>query len=226
MGKTYSIAIDGPAGAGKSTIARRLAAELGYYYVDTGAIYRTVAYFMDLLGVSPKDVDGVERYIDELTIGIEYDEDGLQHMIMNGMDVTGEIRTQDISQKASLVSAHGVVRGVLLDMQRDVAKQHNVIMDGRDIGTVVLPRANVKIFLTASAEVRAQRRHLELQAKGSKDSYEKVLADIKLRDHQDSTREIAPLKQAKDAVLVDSSEMDVDAVISAIRQIVLQKVEK
>ena len=224
MAKTISIAIDGPAGAGKSTIAKRLAKELGYYYVDTGAIYRTVAYFMDLLGIAPKDVDGVSRYIDELTIEIEYDEEGLQHMIMNGMDVSDDIRTPDISQKASLISAHAVVRDMLLDMQRDVAKKHNVIMDGRDIGTVVLPRANVKIFLTASAEVRAQRRHLELQAKGSKDSYEKVLADIKLRDHQDSTREIAPLKQAKDAVLVDTSSMDIEAVVEHIRNIVSQKV--
>ena len=224
MAKTYSIAIDGPAGAGKSTIAKRLARELGYYYVDTGAIYRTVAYFMDLLGIAPKDVDGVTRYIDELTVEIEYDEDGQQHMIMNGMDVTGDIRTPDISQKASLISANAVVRDMLLDMQRDVAKKHNVIMDGRDIGTVVLPRANVKIFLTASAEVRAQRRHLELQAKGSKDSFEKVLAEIKQRDHQDSTREIAPLKQAKDAVLVDTSNMDIDAVIAEIRRIVTEKV--
>ena len=224
MAKTYAIAIDGPAGAGKSTIAKRLAKELGYYYVDTGAIYRTVAYFMDLLGVSPKDVDGVERYIDELTIQIEYDEEGKQHMIMNGMDVTGEIRTQDISQKASLVSAHAVVREVLLDMQRDVAKSHNVIMDGRDIGTVVLPKADVKIFLTASAEVRAKRRHAELLAKGGKDSYEKVLADMKIRDHQDSTREIAPLKPAKDAILVDTSELDVDGVVAAIRKIVSEKV--
>ena len=224
MAKTISIAIDGPAGAGKSTIAKRLAKELGYYYVDTGAIYRTVAYFMDLLGIAPKDVDGVTRYIDELTIEIEYDEEGQQHMIMNGMDVSADIRTQDISQKASLVSAHAVVRDMLLDMQRDVAKKHNVIMDGRDIGTVVLPRANVKIFLTASAEVRAQRRFLELQAKGSKETYEKVLADIKLRDHQDSTREIAPLKQAKDAVLVDTSDMDIEAVIAEIRRIVTEKV--
>ena len=224
MAKTISIAIDGPAGAGKSTIAKRLAKELGFYYVDTGAIYRTVAYFMDLLGIAPKDIDGVSRYIDELNVEIEYDEDGLQHMIMNGMDVTGDIRTQDISQKASLISAHGVVRDMLLDMQRDVAKKQNVIMDGRDIVTVVLPRADVKIFLTASAEVRARRRHLELQAKGSKESFEKVLADIKQRDHQDSTRPIAPLKQAKDAVLVDTSDMDIEAVVAQIRKIVAQKV--
>ena len=224
MAKTISIAIDGPAGAGKSTIAKRLAKELGYYYVDTGAIYRTVAYFMDLLGIAPKDIDGVSRYIDELNVEIESDEDGLQHMIMNGMDVTGDIRTQDISQKASLISAHAVVREMLLDMQRDVAKKHNVIMDGRDIGTVVLPRANVKIFLTASVEVRAQRRYLELQAKGAKDSFEKVLTDIKQRDHQDTTREIAPLKQAKDAVLVDSTDLDVEAVVEKIRSIVAEKV--
>ena len=224
MNKTYSIAIDGPAGAGKSTIARRLAKELGYYYVDTGAIYRTVAYFMDLLGVSPKDVDGVERYIDELTIQIQYDEDGAQHMIMNGMDVTGDIRTQDISQKASLVSAHGVVRGVLLDMQRDVAKAHNVIMDGRDIGTVVLPKADVKIFLTATPEVRAKRRTDELLAKGQKADYEQILKEIQQRDYQDTHREIAPLKMAKDSVKVDTSELDIDGVVEAIRQIVAKKI--
>ena len=224
MHKTYSVAIDGPAGAGKSTIAKRLAKELGYYYVDTGAIYRTVAYFLDLLGISPKDTDGVQRYIDELTVDIYYDETGLQHMLMNGIDVTGDIRTPDISQKASLVSAQPVVREVLLDMQRDVAKENNVIMDGRDIGTVVLPHADVKIFLTASAEVRAQRRYAELQAKGSKDSYEQVLSDIQRRDHQDSTRAIAPLKAAKDAVTVDTSSMDIDEVVDTIRRIVLDKV--
>ena len=223
MSKTISIAIDGPAGAGKSTIARALAKELGFYYVDTGAIYRTVAYFLDLLGISPKDVDGVERYIDELTVNIEYDEEGKQHMLMNGMDVTDEIRTQDISQKASLVSAHAVVREVLLDMQRDVAKQHNVIMDGRDIGTVVLPKANVKIFLTASAEVRAKRRCDELNAKGQKANYEQTLKDIQQRDYQDTHRPIAPLKMARDSVKVDTSDLDIDGVIAAIRKIVQEK---
>ena len=224
MAKTYSIAIDGPAGAGKSTIAKRLAKELGYYYVDTGAIYRKVAYFMDLLGVSPKDVDGVERYIDELTIDIEYDEEGTQHMLMNGMDVTGDIRTQEISQKASLVSAHAVVRDVLLDMQRDVAKKHNVIMDGRDIGTVVLPKATVKIFLTADAAVRARRRCDELNAKGQKANFDKVLKEIEQRDYQDTHREIAPLKQAKDAVKLDTSALDIDGVVAAIKDIIGKKI--
>ena len=224
MGKTYSIAIDGPAGAGKSTIARRLSRDLGYYYVDTGAIYRTVAYFMDLLGISPKDADGVERYIDELTVEIEYDEEGAQHMLMNGMDVTDDIRTQDISQKASLVSAHAVVREMLLDMQRDMARQHNVIMDGRDIGTVVLPNADVKIFLTATAEARAQRRTEELLAKGQKVQYAQVLKDIQQRDYQDTHRPIAPLKMARDSIKVDTSELDVDGVVAAIREIIREKI--
>ena len=224
MAKTYSIAIDGPAGAGKSTIARRLAKDLGYYYVDTGAIYRTVAYFMDLLGVSPKDLDGVNRYIDELTIGIEYDEDGAQHMIMNGMDVTQDIRNQDISQKASLVSAHAVVRDVLLDMQRDVAKSHNVIMDGRDIGTVVLPKADVKIFLTASVDVRAKRRTDELIAKGQKAEFNQIKKEIELRDYQDTHRPIAPLKMAKDSVKVDTSDMDIETVVQTIKEIVGKKI--
>ena len=224
MAKHYSIAIDGPAGAGKSTIARRLAKELGYCYVDTGAIYRTVAYFMDLLGISPKDVDGVERYIDELTINIEYDEEGKQHMLMNGMDVTDDIRTQDISQKASLVSAHKVVRDMLLDMQRQVAREHNVIMDGRDIGTVVLPKANVKIFLTASAEIRAKRRYDELTAKGQKTTLAQVLKDVQQRDYQDTHREVAPLKMCRDSVKVDTSELDIEGVVAEIRRIVLEKV--
>ena len=226
MEKKISVAIDGPAGAGKSTIARRLAAELGYRYVDTGAIYRTVAYFMDLWGVSPKDVDGVNRYIDELTIGIEYDEDGLQHMIMNGMDVTQDIRTQDISQKASLISAHAVVREVLLDMQRDMARNYDVVMDGRDIGTVVLPKATVKIFLTASPEVRAERRCKELQEKGQKAQYAQILKEIQQRDYQDTHREIAPLKMCRDSVKVDTSELNLEESVAAIRKIIEEKLAK
>ena len=224
MPKTYSIAIDGPAGAGKSTIARRIAKELGYQYVDTGAIYRTVAYFMDLWGVSPKDVDGVSRYIDELTVAIEYDEDGLQHMIMNGMDVTNDIRTPEISKMASDVSAHACVREMLLDMQQDVAKQYNVVMDGRDIGTVVLPKANVKIFLTASAEVRAKRRTDELLAKGQKANYDQILKEIQQRDYQDTHREVAPLKMARDSIKLDTSELDIDGVIEAMKKIIGEKI--
>ena len=224
MAKTYAIAIDGPAGAGKSTIAKRLAKELGFYYVDTGAIYRTVAYFLDLLGVSPKDVDGVERYIDELTVEIEYDENGEQHMIMNGMDVTNDIRTPEISIKSSLVSAHAVVREMLLEMLREVARQHNVIMDGRDIGSVVLPKADVKIFLTAAPEVRAKRRCEELQQKGQKANYDVVLKDIIQRDYQDTHRAIAPLKMCRDSVKLDTSELDINGVIEAMKQIIQEKI--
>ena len=226
MGKKISVAIDGPAGAGKSTIARRLAGELGFRYVDTGAIYRTVAYFMDLWGVSPKDVDGVNRYIDELTVGIEYDDEGVQHMLMNGMDVTGDIRTPEISQKASLISAHAVVRDVLLDMQRNMAEEYDVVMDGRDIGSVVLPRATVKIFLTASPEVRARRRYQELLEKGQKASYEQVLRDVQQRDYQDTHRDIAPLKMCRDSVKVDTSEMDLEQSVAAIRKIVEEKISR
>lgn len=226
MGKKISVAIDGPAGAGKSTIARRLAGELGYRYVDTGAIYRTVAYFMDLWGVSPKDVDGVNRYIDELTIGIEYDDEGIQHMMMNGMDVTADIRTQEIGQKASLISAHAVVRDVLLDMQREMAEQYDVVMDGRDIGSVVLPKATVKIFLTASPEVRARRRYKELLEKGQKAKYEQVLKEVQQRDYQDTHREIAPLKMCRDSVKVDTSDMTFEESVAAIRKIIEEKLAK
>ncbi len=223
MAKNISVAIDGPAGAGKSTVARRLAGELGYYYVDTGAIYRTVADFFDLWGSAPKDVDGITRYIDELTLDIRYDAEGVQHMIMNGIDVTADIRTQDIAQKASLVAAQPVVREVLLDMQREVARRHDVVMDGRDIGTVVLPHATVKVFLTASAEVRARRRTDELLAKGQKADYEQILKELRQRDFQDTHREVAPLKLARDSVKLDTSDMDIDGVVAAIRQLVEQK---
>ena len=224
MAKKISVAIDGPAGAGKSTIAKKLAKELGFRYVDTGAIYRTVAYFFDTWGISPKDIDGINRYIDELNVDIWYDEEGVQHMYMNDIEVTDDIRTQDISQKASLISAHAVVREMLLDMQREIAREYDVIMDGRDIGTVVLPKATVKIFLTASAEVRAQRRTDELIAKGQKANYPQILKEIQQRDYQDTHREIAPLKMCRDSIKVDTSDMTIDEVVEAIKAIVREKV--
>jgi len=223
MGKYYSIAIDGPAGAGKSTIAKRLAQELGYHYVDTGAIYRTLGYFFDLVGIGPRDIDGITRLIDECVIEVEWDEDGSQHMFLNEIDVSDDIRTPEISKIASEVSAHKLVRDTLLDMQRDVAKKHNVIMDGRDIGSVVLPKADVKFYLTASPEVRAKRRHDELLAKGSKDTFSKVLKDVNDRDYADMNRAVAPLKQTKSHILVDTSDMTVDEVIETMKRIVLEK---
>ena len=219
--KHVSIAIDGPAGAGKSTMARAVAKDLGFVYVDTGAIYRTVGYYIQMCGIGPRDADGVTRLIDEVNIEIQYPEDGLQHMILNGKDVTGEIRTPEMSDYASKLSTLQVVRDFLLDVQRDLAKKHNVVMDGRDIGTVVLPRADVKIFLTASAEVRAQRRLLEFQAKGDqKSTFASVLQDIKQRDERDSNREIAPLKRAADAYLLDTSDLSIDQAVAAMKEII------
>lgn len=224
MARNYSIAIDGPAGAGKSTIAKRLAKDLGFYYVDTGAIYRTLGYFFDLVGISPKDIDGITRLIDEVVIEIVYDEeDGSQHMFMNEIDVTNDIRTPEISKIASTISAHKIVRDAMLEMQRDMARKHNVVMDGRDIGTVVLPKADVKFFLTASPEVRAKRRFDELQGKGGKDSYEKVLKEVNDRDYADSHREVAPLKCTKSHILVDSSEMTVDQVVETMKAAVMER---
>ncbi len=220
--KHVAIAIDGPAGAGKSTMARACAKALGYLYVDTGAIYRTVGYYMRLMGIGPKDRDGIARLIDEVNIEIRY-EDGVQHMILNGTDVTDEIRTPEMSMYASGVSAQPCVRAFLLDMQRELARTQNVVMDGRDIGTVVLPDAQVKIFLTADIRVRAERRLAELQAKGEKTSLQKVLAEMQARDKQDSERAAAPLRQAKDAVLLDTSALTPEAAVDAILSIVRGK---
>ena len=210
MSKFVSIAIDGPAGAGKSTMARACAKALGYLYVDTGAIYRTVGYYMRLMGIGPKDQDGIRRLIDEVNIDIRY-ADGVQHMILNGEDVTSELRTPEMSMYASGVSAQPCVRAFLLDMQRQL-----------DIGTVVLPHADVKIFLTADAEVRAKRRYDELQQKGDKTPYAQILAETKQRDKQDSERAAAPLRQAADAVVLDTSgytlEQSVEAILALVRR--------
>ena len=226
MNKYISVAIDGPAGAGKSTVAKRVASELGYLYVDTGAIYRTVGYHMQLMGIGPKDADGIRRCIDDVNIRLEYQEDGIQHMILNGFDVTERIRTPEISAMASGVAAHACVRDYLMDMQRSLARTNNVVMDGRDIGTVVLPQAQVKIFLTASAEIRAERRYRELLSMGEKVEFAKVYAEVVQRDLQDSTRKVAPLKCAEDAVVVDASYLTVDQVVAEIKEIIQRKAEQ
>ena len=205
-----SIAIDGPSGAGKSTLAKRVAKALGFVYVDTGAIYRTVAYHIAMLGIGPKDKDGVKRVLGDALIEIQYDETGAQHMILNGTDVTEYLRTPEISDAASKVAALPEVRDFLLQMQRDTAKAHNVVMDGRDIGTVVLPNADAKIFLVASDEVRAQRRQKELEEKGEHLPFETVLQQMYLRDKQDIERKVSPLRCAEDAAILDTTHLDLD----------------
>jgi len=208
MNGFYSIAIDGPSGAGKSSQARAIAEKFGFIYVDTGAIYRTVGLAAYRRGIDRKDEKAVMDMLPTLDIRMAYDDEGVQKMYLNGEDVSAEIRTPEISICASDVSSLAEVRLYLLEMQRKLARENNVVMDGRDIGTVVLPDAEVKIFLTASAEARAKRRLLEHQSKGIDISFEEVLADIQYRDEQDSERDAAPLAQAEDAVLVDCSETD------------------
>lgn len=205
MNKHITIAIDGPSGAGKSTIAKLCAEALGLLYVDTGAIYRTVGLAAREAGVDPKDPNTVEALLPSVKIDMNHDESGLQRMMLNGRDVTDEIRHPDISLYASAVSAIPAVRAFLLDMQRQLARENSVVMDGRDIGTVVLPDADVKVFLTATPEDRAQRRYEELLQRGAKTSYEEVLCDLKKRDEADSTRKVAPLRPAADAICVDTT---------------------
>ena len=221
--KTISIAIDGPSGAGKSTLAKSVSRALGYLYVDTGAIYRTIGYGAYAKGVNPGDGQAVAALLPELEIGLTYGEDGLQHMMLNGEDVTEKIRLPEISLYASAVSAHPAVRAHLLEMQRKLAREHNVVMDGRDIGTVVLPDAAVKIFLTASPEERARRRCRELEQRGTPEAYEKVLAEMRQRDYDDSHRAAAPLRQAEDAVLLDTTELDFDGSRQALLKIIRER---
>ncbi|MDO4316142.1 MAG: (d)CMP kinase [Oscillospiraceae bacterium] len=218
--KTISIAIDGPSGAGKSTLARSIAARLGYLYVDTGAIYRTIGYHALANGIDPRDEAAVSAALPDLQVELAYGEDGLQHMRLNGWDVTKEIRLPEVSMYASAVSAHPTVRAYLLEMQRELARTHNVIMDGRDIGTVVLPDAAVKVFLTASPEARAHRRMLELEQRGTPQPFEKILKDIEERDWNDSHRAAAPLRQAEDAVLLDTTELDFQESEAALLEII------
>jgi len=205
MSKHYAVAIDGPSGAGKSTIAKLCAEALGFLYVDTGAIYRTVGVAAKRADVDPKDGPAVSGLLPQLKITMKYDDTGLQRMYLNGDDVTNDIREPDISLYASAVSALPAVRAFLLDMQRALARENSVVMDGRDIGTVVLPAADVKIFLTASPEERAQRRYEELLQRGMTASYDEVLRDLRRRDENDRTRAVAPLVPAPDAIEIDTT---------------------
>ena len=222
--KYISVAIDGPSGAGKSTLARKAASLLGYLYVDTGAIYRTVALSAVRSGIDPKDAAALIPTLAGLDIRLEYAADGLQHMYLNGEDVSDAIRVHEISQHASTVSAIPEVRAFLLELQRDLARKNNVIMDGRDIGTVVLPEAQVKIFLTASPQSRAHRRYLELQQRGQDTDPDTVLKDIIKRDEQDTNRPIAPLRQAEDAVLLDTTALNLEQSLQAILDIIKERV--
>lgn len=218
-----SVAIDGPAGAGKSTLARRLAAELGYIYVDTGAMFRTIGLYALRAGKDPKDNEAVNALMPEISLKFAFI-GGEQHIYLNGEDVSTAIRTEEVGMAASAVGANPEVRAFLLGMQRDMAKTQDVLMDGRDIGTVVLPDATVKIFLTASPEARATRRWKEYQQKGVEVSYEEVLADVRQRDYQDTHRAAAPLRQADDAQLLDTSEMNFEQSLEAMKKMIVEKV--
>ncbi|MEG0441236.1 MAG: (d)CMP kinase [Oscillospiraceae bacterium] len=216
----FSIAIDGPSGAGKSTLAKALAEARGYLYVDTGAIYRTLGLYAVQKGIAPTDHEGVFGLLDSVQIALEHGADGLQHMLLCGEDVTEKIRENAISAAASAVSAYPEVRAFLMDTQRRLAEENNVVMDGRDIGTVVLPNANVKIFLTAVPEARARRRYEELLQRGQQVDYDTVLRDLNQRDYNDTHRATAPLKQGDDAILVDTTDLTLDESLAALQKAV------
>lgn len=216
----YSIAIDGPAGAGKSTIAKKAAKELGFIYVDTGAMYRAIGLFMIRLNISPKDSEEIKKACQDIVISIEY-QNGEQQVILNGENVTLLLRTEEVGNMASAAAQNSAVREKLVELQRKLAQTANVIMDGRDIGTKVLPEASIKIYLTASVDVRAKRRYEELAKKGVSCNLKEIEKDIIDRDHRDMTREVSPLCQAEDAFLLDSSEMSIEEVV----QVIINKVE-
>ena len=218
-----SIALDGPSGAGKSTVAKKCAERFGFKYVDTGAIYRTIGLAAFNKGIDTKNSAAVVSMLPELDIDLSYNESGEQRMLLNGSDVSEEIRSPEISMCASNVSAIAAVRDYLTDMQRNMAKKYDVIMDGRDIGTVILPNADVKVFLTASVDARAARRYKELIKKGSEISFSEVLNDMKLRDEQDTKRAAAPLKAAEDAVYLDTSDMSFDESVDAVAKLITEK---
>ena len=222
--KKYAVAVDGPSGAGKSTLAKAAAKELHITYVDTGAIYRVIGVAAQRRGLDPKDEAAVVAMLPELEIGLSYEAAGLQRMFLNGEDVTDAIRMPEISMYASAVSALPPVRAFLLDMQRKFARERSVIMDGRDIGTVVLPDAEVKIFLTADAEERARRRFLELEQRGTPKPYDEVLSELKERDWNDTHRAAAPLRQAEDAVLLNTTGLDFEQSCALLLNIIREKV--
>lgn len=222
MKKTYNIAIDGPAGAGKSTIARRIAKELGFVYVDTGAMYRAMALFFLRAGVDLADQELVAQRCGEISVDIRY-ENGVQQVILNGDNVTDQLRAEEVGNAASTVSAYPAVRAALLELQRNLAASADVIMDGRDIGTMVLPHADCKIYLTASTRVRAVRRYKELEEKGEIRSLEEIEKDIIDRDNRDMNRETAPLRQAEDAVYLDASAMTIDQVVERIKELARER---
>ena len=212
----YNVAIDGPAGAGKSTVAKRVAKELGFVYVDTGAMYRALAVYFLKQGLKPEETSKIATACKEAVVTIGYEE-GVQQVYLNGENVTSLLRTEEVGNMASVSSAIPEVRAQLLELQRELAKTQDVVMDGRDIGTNILPNADVKVYLTASVETRAKRRYLELTEKGVACNLEEIAHDIQERDTRDMNREIAPLKQAEDAVYVDSSDMSIEEVVSAIK---------